>query len=203
MKRNFVYLIAVCLCLVVALVTFQDSALAADGLALGQSIRVGEALTSSDGRYTLTLQRDGNLVLYRVSPRAPLWDSETDGDVATRATLQGDGNFVVYGPDGPLWASGTDGERITRAVLQSDGNFVLYRSDRSAAWATGTNEPPPEPPGRSEEYCCKVYRRDGSLRSSQTVWGRSQEDAERECVFFRERPPASPRAEVQKGACPD
>ena len=157
-------------------------------------------LTSSDGRYTLTLQRDGNLVLYRVSPRAPLWDSETDGDVATRATLQGDGNFVVYGPGRPLWDSETDGERIARAILQNDGNFVLYRSDRSAAWATGTNEPPPEPPGR-KEYCCKVYRRDGSLRRSETVFASDQGDAERECAFIRDLPPPSPRAEVSRGSC--
>lgn len=198
MKRNFVFLIAVCLFLVAALVTFQKSALAADGLLPGQSIRVGEALTSPDGRYTLTLQRDGNLVLGRVSPRAPLWDSETDGDVATRATLQGDGNFVVYGPSGPLWDSETDGERIARAVLQNDGNFVLYRPDRSAAWATGTNEPPPEPPGLEKDYCCPIYR-DGSLSNFSSVSARSKGDAKSICE--RRYPPPLRVGNVTEGSC--
>ena len=198
MKRNFVYLIAVCLFWVVALVTFQNSALAADGLLPGQSIRVGEALTSSDGRYTLTLQRDGNLVLYRVSPRAPLWDSETDGDVATRAILQGDGNFVVYAPDRALWATGTDGERIARAVLQNDGNFVLYRSDRSAAWDTGTAEPPPAPPGLEEDYCCPIYR-DRSLINLSSVSARSKEAAKSICE--RRYPPPLRVGNVTKRRC--
>jgi hypothetical protein len=187
MKRNFIHLITVCLLLIFALVTFQNSALAADGLLPRQSIRVGEALKSSDGRYTLTLQRDGNLVLYRVSPREPLWDSETDGDVAMRATLQSDGNFVVYAPDNrPLWDSETDGERIARAVLQNDGNFVLYRSDRSAAWATGTNEPPPPPPGLETSFCCSIYR-DGKLTNFSSVTARSKGAAKDICA--RRYPP--------------
>ena len=156
-------------------------------------------LTSTNGRYTLILQRDGNLVLYRVSPRAPLWDSETDGDVATRATLQGDGNFVVYAPDRALWATGTDGERVAYAVLQNDGNFVLYRPNGSAAWATGTNEPPPDQPGVRKEYCCSLYRSGDFLRPEQ-VFGVNDEDARSNCREAQQFYGAD-RIEVRKGSC--
>jgi hypothetical protein len=41
--------------------------------------------------------------------------------------LQGDGNLVLYGPQGqPLWASNTAGHSdVWDAVMQGDGNFVV------------------------------------------------------------------------------
>jgi hypothetical protein len=55
------------------------------------------------------------------------------------AVLQGDGNFVVYGPHGPLWATRTAG--ATMLVVQPDGNIVLYAGAPGSyrpVWATGT-----------------------------------------------------------------
>ena len=59
----------------------------------------------------LTLQPDGNLVLYEVGGAA-LWDSGTVGKEADRLVVQGDCNLVLYGKGhGPgtsvLWTSGT------------------------------------------------------------------------------------------------
>ncbi len=48
--------------------------------------------------------------------------------------LQGDGNFVIYKPNGGVeWASNTDGQGFTKLVFQSDGNLVLYNDDESKA----------------------------------------------------------------------
>lgn len=56
-----------------------------------------------------------------------------------RAVMQGDGNFVVYGPAGAVWSSGTRFGSGGSVGLQSDGNLVVRTAGGSAAWSTGTN----------------------------------------------------------------
>lgn len=103
----------------------------------GQSIGVGESIQSGDGRYTLVLQGDGNLVLY--SPQRPLWSSGTYGKPVNRAVLQGDGNLVLYDAQGRYyWATWTQGNSNASLVLQSDGNLVLYNSQGRPIWDTKT-----------------------------------------------------------------
>lgn len=51
---------------------------------------------------------------------------------------QGDGNLVLYGPDGPVWSSGTDSTRAGFATMQGDGNFVVYDAVGQPVWATDT-----------------------------------------------------------------
>lgn len=51
--------------------------------------------------------------------------------------MQGDGNFVLYGPKGALWAAGTEGKGNV-AVMQADGNLVVYSADKSPLWYSGT-----------------------------------------------------------------
>ena len=53
------------------------------------------------------------------------------------AVLQGDGNFVLYGPSGPLWSSNTSGTGTNAMVMQTDGNLVLYAGPRPV-WSTNT-----------------------------------------------------------------
>lgn len=61
----------------------------------------------SAGSY-LTMQTDGNLVLYTTSGDVQ-WASNTSGNSGATAALQNDGNFVVYSSSGAvLWASNTD-----------------------------------------------------------------------------------------------
>ena len=47
----------------------------------------------------VTMQADGNLVVYAVGSRA-LWHTWTFGDPGSRLVMQDDGNLVVYRPDG-------------------------------------------------------------------------------------------------------
>jgi hypothetical protein len=77
-------------------------------LTANHELTANQSLTSCNGDYTLTMQGDGNLVLYQGS--TALWASNTAGTGADEAIMQGDGNFVVYTSAGsPLWASGTAG----------------------------------------------------------------------------------------------
>jgi cell wall-associated NlpC family hydrolase len=76
-----------------------------------------------------TLYGSGNETLYGAQNQS-LFLSPTRN---YEARMQGDGNFVVYGPSGPVWSSNTRGSNA-RLVMQSDGNLVMYGS--SAVWAS-------------------------------------------------------------------
>ncbi|WP_309116117.1 S8 family serine peptidase [Saccharothrix sp.] len=99
---------------------------AKDRVAKGQMLIRGETKTSPDGKYRLTLQNDGNLVLYNASNQAE-WHTFTYNSDVTRAELQSDGNFVLYSTAGaPRWHTFTYGTPSDRLVVQNDGNVVLY-----------------------------------------------------------------------------
>jgi hypothetical protein len=105
----------------------------------GQSLVSGQSIQSPSGRGMLTMQPDGNLVLYdtQAQPRRALWASGTSVSGAT-ATMQADGNLVVYdGSHKPLWASGTDGHPGATLRLQDDGNLVVYAGS-SPVWSSNT-----------------------------------------------------------------
>jgi hypothetical protein len=96
------------------------------------------SVPSCDGRFTLTMQGDGNLVLYQGG--TPLWASNTTGTGATRAAMQGDGNLVLYTSAGsPVWASNTSNNAGAHLAVQNDGNTVIYSTSGSALWATNTS----------------------------------------------------------------
>lgn len=117
-----------------------------DVLRAGESLGIDQKLTSNNGRYTLIMQGDGNLVLYTES-NTPVWSTRTQGSGAVRASLQDDGNLVLYTKeverrfhrDVPVavWASKTSGEHV-RLILQDDRNLVVYTADGRALWASGT-----------------------------------------------------------------
>lgn len=90
------------------------------------------------GRYqqlTLAYQEDGNLVLYRwISGQgygSAIWSSGTNGQPSGLATLQADGNFVLYDASGrPYWSTNTwncPGNWDFKTLeVQQDENVVLY-----------------------------------------------------------------------------
>ncbi|MHA3704742.1 L,D-transpeptidase family protein [Jatrophihabitans sp. YIM 134969] len=96
----------------------------------------GTALRSPDGRFALTQQTDGNLVLR--APEGPLWSSRTVGG-RNETFVQSDGNVVIRSPAGAaLWTTGTAGAGSgVRLTVQSDGNLVLTAGSRTA-WQTRT-----------------------------------------------------------------
>ncbi|WP_019972848.1 LysM peptidoglycan-binding domain-containing protein [Mycobacterium sp. 141] len=116
-----------------------------DTLTEGQKLEKGGSLTSNNGAYTLTLQDDGNLVLY--ARDQAVWSTETNGQDVVRAEVQSDGNFVLYTSAKPVWHTDTKGKKNVKLVLQDDRNLVLYAGD-GPAWSskTETTEPPPPAP---------------------------------------------------------
>jgi hypothetical protein len=102
-----------------------------------QGLGIDQARTSCDGRFTLIMQSDNNLVLYWNGVGA-LWSTGTVGTGANLAVMQGDGNFVLYSPSRAEFNSGTQGNPGAYLAVQNDGNLVVYRSDGLPLWSTGT-----------------------------------------------------------------
>jgi hypothetical protein len=115
----------------------------------------------------LTLQGDGNLVLYPPGGGPAEWSAGVAGRGGVHLQLQDDGNLVLYGMPDPtgdapvVWQTGTDvfrgsvlGEGVTlqagqfilspdgafELVMQADGNLVAYGAGSTGAlWASGTS----------------------------------------------------------------
>jgi hypothetical protein len=101
---------------------------AMDTLYGGDGLRHGQQLRSNNGRYTLVMQHDGNLVLYEPGGNAVLdtgtW-SLTPPRKPVRAEMQHDGNFVLYDVQSrSQWHSGTCDNPGSRIVLQDGRNLV-------------------------------------------------------------------------------
>ncbi|WAS96580.1 lectin [Nannocystis punicea] len=94
-----------------------------------------DRITSANGRYSLIMQNDGNLVIYNQG--SAIWATNTAGTDGETAVMQTDGNFVLYRVNGtPLWASNTAGRPVSYVIMQDDGNLVVYQT--LATWASNT-----------------------------------------------------------------
>ena len=123
----------------------------------GNELYRGYKLNSKSFTYRLDMQLDGNLVIYRRSDWKALWYTDTwkknsDSMTGSYATLQTDGNFVVYGFGNgyrktALWASHTKGLGENYLKMQDDGNLVIYTKGTNVPqWSSGTNQPRPTIP---------------------------------------------------------
>lgn len=108
-----------------------------DTLNSGTQLLVNQSIASADGQFSLILQSDGNLVLYRGN--FPLWASNTVGKPSKNAIMQADGNFVLYDTSAkPLFSSGTAGKPGAILKIQNDGNVVVYQGS-VPLWSTQTD----------------------------------------------------------------
>ncbi len=116
-----------------------------------QVIYKNGSIKSQNNQYRLTLQGDGNLVLYKVSNNRALWATNTVNSGANKLIMQSDGNLVLYRSNNTVvWASGTqfNGASIPYqkkgdyVIIQNDGNLVIYNQYgfKNAIWSTGTNQ---------------------------------------------------------------
>lgn len=115
-----------------------------------QPLYTNQSMGSRNYARMLTLQSDGNLVLYDmtkgVNPptaKEALWATNTVGTGANKLILQGDGNLVLYSNKGPVWqAKNAFGQKpVGKLILQNDGNLVLYTKNGKAVWSTNTQKP--------------------------------------------------------------
>ncbi|MFZ2835776.1 MAG: NBR1-Ig-like domain-containing protein [Candidatus Saccharimonadales bacterium] len=77
-----------------------------DSLLTNQKLNTGQSIISTNDRYTLASQTDGNMVIYKNTGN-PIWASNTAGRGAAKLVMQDDGNLVAYTANGAIWASGT------------------------------------------------------------------------------------------------
>ena len=115
-----------------------------DVLLQGYKFNFGQGLISPNRQFTLMMQQDGNLVLYKTAEWRAIWATNTAGQGGVKTSLQYDGNFVMYTAFKVVkWASGTNGRSPCYLILQDDGNLVIYGVDNMqrpiAHWASGTN----------------------------------------------------------------
>jgi hypothetical protein len=109
----------------------------------GTVMSAGWQTYSPNAAFRLTMQTDGNFVLYRQTDGAALWHTNTWGRPGAYAKFQTDGNLVVYSnPNNALWHSVTWDSPGATLRLQDDGNLVIYRSNGSARWFTDTWQRP-------------------------------------------------------------
>jgi murein DD-endopeptidase MepM/ murein hydrolase activator NlpD len=116
-----------------------------DSLTTNGTLAPGDVLRSPSGGVYLTMQSDGNAVIYKTtsaSQRVAVWHSNTPNNPGAYLVNQDDGNLVIYRNTSPgqrvaLWASGS--KDAAKLVMQDDDNLVLYRnSDGKATWSTKT-----------------------------------------------------------------
>jgi len=96
----------------------------------GKGLTPGTGITSNSGRFTLTLQTDGDLVIIDNSYQPPslVWHSNTAGREPGFVTYNTVGGFVLFDKfNGVLWQiPGAAVHTPSMAVMQDDGNFVIY-----------------------------------------------------------------------------
>ncbi|MFE5023394.1 hypothetical protein ACFRAO_08780 [Streptomyces sp. NPDC056656] len=98
---------------------------------------IGRGQSVSTNRISLTMQQNGNLVIFDTNGRAR-WSSGTSGR-GDRAVFQGDGNLVVLAADGTtVWSTRTDGNPGAQLVLQNDGNVTIQSAGGRFLWGSGT-----------------------------------------------------------------
>jgi len=106
----------------------------------GESIFVGQTLTSDDGRYYATLQADGNFVVYQnYGHRRAVWSTRTARKGAVRATMEHHGDFALFdAANNVVWRTKTNGPYRKFAVTEHGQAMVLTVRHW---WTSGTNNP--------------------------------------------------------------
>jgi hypothetical protein len=103
----------------------------------GEQLNQGQELVSSNGRYKLRMQGDGNLVMYNGSEN-PIWHSGTWGENITYASMQRDGQFVIYdNTNTPRWHSNTWTRSGSHLVMEDNGNLIIYQAG-VVRWSSNT-----------------------------------------------------------------
>lgn len=107
-----------------------------DRLVNGEQLGAERKLFSADGTAVLTVQGDGNVVIFRLGTL--MWQSKTkDPALSPVLVMQSDGNLVVYSTTGRLLGSyNTYGKGAVAAVLGNDGVLRVQTAAGKAVWAS-------------------------------------------------------------------
>ncbi|WP_410625912.1 NlpC/P60 family protein [Amycolatopsis sp. cmx-8-4] len=140
-RSRLILLLRTVATLVVTLAMLATPALPASANQVGDRIGIanlasGDWPQSANGTYRLSMQTDGNLVLY--GPQGALWATYTNGNPSAYLANQGDGNLVIYRSDRSVaWASRSRSTGGGTLVMQNDGN-VVAAGGAGPFWSTYT-----------------------------------------------------------------
>ncbi|KAG5675408.1 hypothetical protein PVAND_005316 [Polypedilum vanderplanki] len=124
---------------IILFLTILNSIAAIDNIPPGYCLFKSSSIYSDNGCFRLTMQDDGNLVIYRISDNKPLWSSQTSQTESCVACVQKDGNFVIYtNEEKPTWSTGTHDNTLSHLILQNNGNLVLYNEFNYPKWQSNT-----------------------------------------------------------------
>lgn len=106
----------------------------------GETLYPGDSVAACDGLSLLVHQTDGNVVLYEKYPNhlVPVWSTATNGQPTSTFVVQGDGNVVLYGPNGALWNAGTQNHAGAELRIQDDCRAAATAGG-AALWSTGSS----------------------------------------------------------------
>lgn len=102
-------------------------------------------LSSPDGQYSVVMQHDGNLVMYRTTDRAPVWASHTagQGTAPFQLNLAQNGNMCVYDTNNSVeWCSGSQDKGTAPWVASvGSGSFCINDSTGTNTWCAQVATP--------------------------------------------------------------
>lgn len=118
-------------------------------LKVGQSLALGDKMISPNGRYSLTVTKNGLVWLNRstmkvITRLGPYQERKNGFHSQSQFILQTDGHLVFYSTKGSkkgvqaTYLYGGD-TKTSRLVLQDDGNLVQYTSSNRVVWHSRTN----------------------------------------------------------------
>ncbi|MEU6851720.1 RHS repeat-associated core domain-containing protein [Actinacidiphila alni] len=105
-------------------------------LASGATLASGTSMVTNTIR--LTMQTDGNLVMYARRSGQALWSSNTAGHPGAVLTMGTDGNLTVHTTSGTtLWSTATT-DTGDHARLDDDGQLIVFNAAGTSVWKTPT-----------------------------------------------------------------
>lgn len=112
-----------------------------DTIRRGAFLDIDDAATSKNGKYQLKMTAE-RLVLTRASNGREVWTPPASKRTCTHATLQEDGNFVVYNHADVVFRTDTANMGGEQVKIQDDGNIVLINDKGRVLWASNSGQPP-------------------------------------------------------------
>jgi hypothetical protein len=98
----------------------------------------GNDLFSENGKFRLSFQSDGNLILYKGDD--VIWNTETTGNEGASFRFQTDGNAIIYKDERLLWSNNQDGNPNSFLLVRNDGDFIQYdRESLKMLWDSGSS----------------------------------------------------------------
>lgn len=126
--------------LILSTLTLGGLATAADILNPGESMSNGQYIRSPNGQYTLIMQSDGSLVMYRANGTVR-YRMKKHG---SHAIMQTDGNFVEYIRGTAIWSTGTPTSPGYWLKIYDNGDLKVEWNTRSHSmgavrWSIGAD----------------------------------------------------------------